>query len=150
MDKAEELNKVRGVKPGDLWLVGNHRLVCGDSTKEEDVARVPGDARPVPMVTDPPYKGVRCGLAKQGHANKNDEGRWTDKDGRAKGKVLTTTEQIVCGVEVASGDVAYVWHAGNMAHIVAVLSVLRPANPRTNHLGKEPALHRAGRLSSTT
>jgi DNA modification methylase len=42
-------------QPGDLWLLGDHRLLCGDSTSEEDVARLFGDAKAVLMATDPPY-----------------------------------------------------------------------------------------------
>jgi DNA modification methylase len=42
-------------RPGDLWLLGPHRLLCGDATRPEDVARLMGDARPALMVTDPPY-----------------------------------------------------------------------------------------------
>jgi DNA modification methylase len=42
-------------QPGDLWLLGNHRLLCGDSAKREDVDRLLGGA-PVHLVsTDPPY-----------------------------------------------------------------------------------------------
>jgi DNA modification methylase len=42
-------------QPGDLWLLGRHRLLCGDSSKAEDVDRLLGDA-PVHLVnTDPPY-----------------------------------------------------------------------------------------------
>lgn len=42
-------------KPGDLWLLGEHRLLCGDSTKAEDVERVMGGERAKMMFTDPPY-----------------------------------------------------------------------------------------------
>jgi site-specific DNA-methyltransferase (adenine-specific) len=45
---------------GDLWELGPHRLLCGDSTKRDDVGRLLGDDRPDLMVTDPPY-GVMYG-----------------------------------------------------------------------------------------
>jgi DNA modification methylase len=42
-------------KPGDLWLLGKHRLLCGDSSKPEDVDRLL-DGQPIHLVnTDPPY-----------------------------------------------------------------------------------------------
>jgi DNA modification methylase len=60
IDKAEELNKVWRVKPGDLWQIGEHRLLCGDSTKKEDVGRVMGETLASLTWTDPPY-GVKYG-----------------------------------------------------------------------------------------
>jgi len=42
-------------KPGDLWLLGDHRLLCGDSTKSEDVERLMAGAKADLMLTDPPY-----------------------------------------------------------------------------------------------
>ncbi|VTU02524.1 adenine methyltransferase : ParB-like partition protein OS=Sutterella wadsworthensis 2_1_59BFAA GN=HMPREF9465_00225 PE=4 SV=1: ParBc: N6_N4_Mtase [Gemmataceae bacterium] len=42
-------------KPGDLWVLGRHRLLCGDATKADDVARVLGDAPADVLLTDPPY-----------------------------------------------------------------------------------------------
>ena len=55
IDKAEELNKLWQVKAGDLWLIGGHRLLCGNSTKTEDVARVMGGEKADMVFTDPPY-----------------------------------------------------------------------------------------------
>jgi hypothetical protein len=42
-------------RPGDLWLCGKHRVLCGDSSSAEAVARFLGDCKPLLMVTDPPY-----------------------------------------------------------------------------------------------
>lgn len=42
-------------KAGDLWLLGNHRVLCGDSTKSEDVARLMNGAKVELVLTDPPY-----------------------------------------------------------------------------------------------
>src|SRR5438105_1021848 len=42
-------------RPGDLWLLGRHRLVCGDSSKAEDVDRLLDGARAHLVNTDPPY-----------------------------------------------------------------------------------------------
>jgi DNA modification methylase len=42
-------------KPGDLWILGQHRLLCGDSTKAEDVERLMDGKRAGMVHTDPPY-----------------------------------------------------------------------------------------------
>jgi DNA modification methylase len=42
-------------KTGDLWLLGEHKLLCGDSTKAEDVQRLMAGERAALMATDPPY-----------------------------------------------------------------------------------------------
>jgi len=42
-------------KPGDLWLCGEHRLLCGDAAKAEDVERLMDGKQAVLMSTDPPY-----------------------------------------------------------------------------------------------
>src|SRR5437867_3309796 len=42
-------------QPGDLWILGKHRLLCGDSTNADDVQRVLNAVVPDLMTTDPPY-----------------------------------------------------------------------------------------------
>ena len=55
IDRAKELNKIWQVKPGDLFQIGEHRLLCGDSTKKEDVERVMDGEKADMSVTSPPY-----------------------------------------------------------------------------------------------
>src|SRR6202162_1156421 len=40
---------------GDLWLCGKHRVLCGDATAPDAVARLCGSTAPTVMITDPPY-----------------------------------------------------------------------------------------------
>jgi DNA modification methylase len=99
-------------KPGDLWILGNHRLLCGDSTKPDDVATVLRGETPRLMVTDPPYgvrydpgwrteaarKGLlRSGARREGKVQNDDRVDWRD------------------AWQLFKGDVAYVWHAGVFA-----------------------------------
>lgn len=54
-DVDAELEKPPVTKSGDLWLLGNHRLLCGDSTKEESYALLMNGKKANLVVTDPPY-----------------------------------------------------------------------------------------------
>jgi len=54
-DVAPALPDAATSRPGDLWLLGNHRLLCGDSSKREDLDRLLGGARIQLVNTDPPY-----------------------------------------------------------------------------------------------
>lgn len=55
IDKAEELRQKWGTETGQLWDIGNHRLLVGDATNKADVGRLCANNRPSLMVTDPPY-----------------------------------------------------------------------------------------------
>ena len=50
-------------KAGDLWILGDHRVLCGDSTKIEDVGRLMNGAKADLLFTDPPYGDFVGGMA---------------------------------------------------------------------------------------
>lgn len=54
-DVDKELKKPTMTKPGDLWQLGEHRLLCGDSTKEESYALLMAGKQANLVITDPPY-----------------------------------------------------------------------------------------------
>ena len=71
IDRAAELNEKWQVKTGDLWQIGQHKLLCGDSTKREDVERVMGGEKASICFTSPPYNaGVSAKL--RGNTNIGD------------------------------------------------------------------------------
>ena len=101
---------------GDLWLLGNHRLVCGDSTSADDVEKVLNGVKPHLMVTDPPY-GVNYDA---NWRNEADRANGKPIGGRALGAVLNDDRADWREAwALFPGDVAYVWHAGNKANVVA-------------------------------
>lgn len=93
-------------KPGDTWVLGRHRVHCGDSTSPASYAAACGPHKPWIMVTDPPY-GVeydpewREGAASKGKVKNDDRADWTE------------------AWKLFQGDVAYVWHASLFAPVVA-------------------------------
>lgn len=54
-DVDKELKKPTMTKPGDLWQLGEHRLLCGDSTKEESYELLMAGKQANLVITDPPY-----------------------------------------------------------------------------------------------
>ena len=98
-------------RPGDLWLLGPHRLLCGDATVATDVERVLGGVTPLLMVSDPPY-GVEydpCWRNKAGAAATRRTGKVLNDD-RADWREAWA---------LFPGDVAYVWHGALHAATVA-------------------------------
>ena len=108
IDKADELRLKWGVERGQVWELGDHRLMCGDSTSKVDVEALLAQERPNLMVTDPPY-GVDYNPKWRSEAglNKNrDKMGKVQNDNRAD---WTEAWKLFCG------DVAYVWHADRHA-----------------------------------
>jgi len=96
---------------GDTWLLGAHRLRCGDSTNAEDVAALLAGATPHLMVTDPPY-GVKYDAAWRQRAG-------VGGAGSATGRVLNDDKSDWREAwALFPGEVAYVWHADRHARSV--------------------------------
>lgn len=97
---------------GDVWILGNHRLKCGDATSADDVDSVLDGCTPPLMVTDPPY-GVSYRPAWRNEALPV----W--KKSRATG-VVENDDRVDWreAWELFAGDVGYVWHAGQKSPLV--------------------------------
>lgn len=117
IDRAAELNRKWQVKPGDLWLIGDHRLLCGDSTRAEDVARVMGGANAKLMNTDPPYGDSWVQKARDmqkhgyGHSHAVLHGE-IESDDKTGDELKAFLDAFLLAAKVA-GDApfpAYVWH----------------------------------------
>lgn len=97
---------------GDLWILGDHRLICGSSTDPSTVERLLNGAQPHLMVTDPPY-GVEYDPNWRNSADRS-----TKIVGRKIGATALGAVQNDDRADwreawaLFPGDVAYVWHAG--------------------------------------
>ena len=112
---------------GDLWRLGDHWLICGDSTDKATVERVLQGQKPHLMVTDPPY-GVsydpnwrnEVGITREGVAQRISSGKTVKPlRARAVGKVMN--DDRVDWREAWAlfpGDVAYVWHGDRGSSLV--------------------------------
>lgn len=111
-DQVPEVPAEPVSRAGDVWLLGRHRLACGDSTDAATVERLLAGVRPHLMVTDPPY-GVEYDPAWRNAALAGSNTARTGKvlnDHRADWREAWS---------LFPGDVAYVWHGALHATTVA-------------------------------
>ena len=108
IDKAEELRVKWGVSLGQLWKLGDHRLICGDCTDKAVVDKVMDIPLNI-MVTDPPY-GVDYDA---NWRNEAAEKGLLSYAGRRIGRVENDIrDDWRAAYELFNGDVMYCWHAG--------------------------------------
>lgn len=113
-DDAPDVQADVVTEPGDVWLLGRHRLACGDCTEALVVDAALAGVKPHLMVTDPPY-GMNYDPAWRNRAGVNDNPAWrlgvVENDDRADWRAAW---------DLFPGDAAYVWHSDLHAPVVAV------------------------------
>lgn len=118
-EKAEEIPPLQQRNiisaPGNVWLLGEHRVMCGDSTHATDVAFLLGTSKPNLMVTDPPY-GVEYDAEFRNGIKRADG---SIVGARAIGKVENDDRHDWREAwALFPGNVAYVWHASYFTGMV--------------------------------
>ena len=102
-DEVPEVPEEPKAKLGDIYQLGNHRLMCGDSTKEEDVAKLMNGEFADLVVTDPPYNV----------AIENSQGMTIKNDNMGNDEFLKfLTKAFKClNMYLKNGGAFYVWFA---------------------------------------
>jgi len=125
-DAAPEVQPDPVARLGDLFILGKHRVICGDCTQPDVVARLLGDAKPLLLITDPPY-GIELDSEWRDRAGLNGCGPTEAsymKHHRTEGHTETTisgdtrADWSAAYEHVPSLQVAYVWHASVFAREV--------------------------------
>ena len=100
------------IRPGEVWALGEHRLMCGDATNPQDVQRLIGDEEIPLMVTDPPY-----GVALDHTWRRSLLGRElkSPRASRIEGDDNPDWQEVW---KLWQPQVLYVFHAANHAHLV--------------------------------
>jgi site-specific DNA-methyltransferase (adenine-specific) len=116
-DQTPEVPVEPITKLGDVWILGNHRLMCGDSTRIESAKRLMGDDLADLLITDPPYNVDMTAknemLQKAGKARKDEStfgiqnDKMSDDDFRQFLRDVYSTANSV----MRDGAVFYIWHA---------------------------------------
>jgi len=133
-DETPEPQAVVISRIGEVWLLGNHRLICGDSTDAATVSTLLGTVKPHLMVTDPPY-GVKYDATWRDHRN----GAFGDGKPVMRGVVQNDDRADWREAwALFPGDTAYVWHSALHGHEVAESLVATGFKLRSQIIWKKP------------
>lgn len=119
-DDIPETQEIAVTALGDVWVLGDHKIICGDSTDRAVVHRLLAGAKPHLMVTDPPY-GVKYDASWRDGVDLNLGKRLGAKGSRRALGVVENDDRADWSEAWAlfPGDVAYVWHGGLHSGVVA-------------------------------
>jgi len=113
-DEVPEVPVDAITKLGDLWLLGEHRVLCGDSTKVEDMTRLVNGQLMQLMVTDPPYNvDYEGNYIQSGKILKKKEKIWSGgiaNDNRSDFAKWLSSVFSSCDSVLGQGAAIYVWH----------------------------------------
>jgi DNA modification methylase len=122
-DEAPSLPEVAVSQPGDLWLLGEHRVLCGDATNPDSVARLLAGRSPLLLVTDPPY-GIELDSEWRDRAGLNGggpEARYLKRTEGHRNTSISSDTRADWSEAFAlapSLEAAYVWHASKFTREV--------------------------------
>ena len=108
-DDVPEPPKVAATMPGDLWILGGSRLLCGDSTKAADVLRVMNGEKAALCATDPPYLVDYTG-ERPNNTGKDWSGSYNEVDIKDAAGFFSALFANVLKV-LAPNAAIYCWHA---------------------------------------
>lgn len=104
-DYEIEMPKEPKAKLGQIYQLGRHRLMCGDSTKQEDIDKLMNGIKVDMLLTDPPYNVAYQGGTKDKLTIKNDDMK-SDEFKQFLVDAFTAANNVMKG-----GAVFYIWHS---------------------------------------
>lgn len=104
-DAVPDVPEEPKTKPGDIYQLGNHRLMCGDSTSQTDMEKLCGEQLVDMWITDPPYNVAYEGKTKDAMTIQN------DSMGDNQFREFLRDSYVTADTVMKHGAVFYIWHA---------------------------------------
>ena len=115
-DDVPETPEDPTTKPGDLWILGNHRLLCGDSTNPQHVERLMDGKKADLWITDPPYNvalGMNESPEEAKRRNRRTDGKIVQNDSMSDSDFRQFLRDCYSAADsvLLPGAAFYIWHA---------------------------------------